>query len=245
MVIILHFIFICTAFFFFFGFTNGDIQEILPRNLLNYRTIYVDQSKKIQAAIDSVPSNNRNWVIISVKAGVYNEQVTIPPDKPFIYLKGEGIGKTSIVWGAHDTMFVATFASLADNIFVSGITFVKCRITVNSVTPEIPGFIAAQARGQPNEANGFVFKQCSVNGQGKAFLGRAWKAYSRVIYYESFLSNVVITFSEHGCLGSGSDKSNRVKWEKNLTPAELQPFITNSYIDSDGWIGRLPLSILD
>ncbi|KAK4482548.1 hypothetical protein RD792_009708, partial [Penstemon davidsonii] len=261
-----------------------------------------------------------------------DEQVTIPPEKPFIYLKGEGIGKTSIVWGAHDTMFVATFASLADNILVSGITFAnsynyppnknrnpvapavaarisgdksafykcsflgyqdtllddhgrhlfklctiegaidfifgggqsiyeKCSINVNSVTPEIPGFIAAQARGQPNESNGFVFKQCGVNGQGKAFLGRAWKAYSRVIYYESFLSNVVvpqgwdswdfasqvnqITFSEHGCLGSGSDKSNRVKWEKNLTPAELQPFITNSYIDSDGWIGRLPLSILD
>ncbi|GER45792.1 pectin lyase-like superfamily protein, partial [Striga asiatica] len=78
----------------------------------------------IQEAIDSVPPRNHHWINISVKTGVYKEQVKIPRDKPFIYLKGEGIGKTVLVWGAHDSMLTSpTFASMADNIVVSGITF--------------------------------------------------------------------------------------------------------------------------
>ncbi|KAK6138551.1 hypothetical protein DH2020_027706 [Rehmannia glutinosa] len=259
----------------------------------------------IQSAIDSVPSNNKDWIFISVKAGIYNEQVKIPPDKPFIYLKGEGIGKTNVVWGAHDTMLTSsTFASMADNIVVSGITFVnsynypprkngnpvkqavaarisgdksafyecsflgyqdtllddkgrhffklctiegaidfifgggqsiyeQCTISVNvgELKPGSTGYIAAQARASPKDGGGFIFKQCNVTGKGKVFLGRAWKAYSRAIYYDSFLSDIVvpqgwdawahdgheseITFAEDKCQGRGSDKSKRVKWEKN------------------------------
>ncbi|KAK4478290.1 hypothetical protein RD792_017579, partial [Penstemon davidsonii] len=199
------------------------------------------------------------------------EQVIIPQDKPFIYLKGEGIGKTSVVWGAHDSMSTsATFASFADNTLVSGITFVnsynyppaknvnkigpavatrisgdksafyecsflgyqdtllddkgrhffknctiegavdfifgrgqsiyeKCSIQVNVgiIRPKSTGYITAQARTQPNEPNGFVFKQCNVSGIGKTYLGRAWRAYSRVVYYDSFLSDIVVPLGWH------------------------------------------------
>lgn len=48
----------------------------------------------------------------------------ISEEKPFIHLKGEA-GKTTIVWDAVDSIFdSATFHSLADNILVTGITFV-------------------------------------------------------------------------------------------------------------------------
>ncbi|KAL0414084.1 UNVERIFIED_CONTAM: putative pectinesterase 29 [Sesamum radiatum] len=341
MAMFVHCIYICTAFFIFSAFTNGEFEGRSSKKLSDDdSTITVDASghtgfSTIQAAIDSVPSNNKNWISIYVKAGVYNEQVKIPPDKTFIHLKGEGIGKTNVVWGAHDSMLTsATFASTADNIIVSGITFVnsynyppskngspvkpavaakisgdksafyecsflgfqdtllddagrhyfklcniegaidfifgggqsiyeKCRISVNAgiLNPGSTGFIAAQARASPYDAGGFVFKQCNVTGNGKTFLGRAWKAYSRAIFFDSFLSDIVvsqgwdawtyvghenkITFAEEECEGSGSDKSGRVVWEKDLSPEEIKSLTSNSYIDDEGWIPKLPLNIQD
>lgn len=55
--------------------TYGKAQK-MNRAATYWQTIYVDQSggskfAKIQAAIDSVPSNNQNWVRIFVEAGVY------------------------------------------------------------------------------------------------------------------------------------------------------------------------------
>ena len=45
-------------------------------NLSNARTITVDQSGKgdfttVQQAIDSIPSNNNEWTVIHLRAGVY------------------------------------------------------------------------------------------------------------------------------------------------------------------------------
>lgn len=329
-------VFTCTVLLICNGFTNGELQRF--SRIRDISTINVDKSQNlsfstIQAAIDSVPSNNKNWISISVKAGVYNEQVQIPSDKPFIYLKGEGMDTTSVVWDGHDQMLIsATFASFADNILVSGITFVnsynyppsknrnpvkqavaarisgensafyecgflgyqdtllddkgkhyfilctiegavdfifgngqsiyeRCNISLNVGIPNpgSTGFIAAQAREEPDQTSGFVFKRCSVDGKGHALLGRAWKPYSRVIYYQSSLSNVVVpqgwdiwdnaghegdvTFVEEECSGEGSNKSDRVNWEKTLTPAELESFTTISYIDSEGWIPNLPIHL--
>jgi hypothetical protein len=36
-----------------------------------------------------------------------------------------------------------------------------------------------------------VFNRCAVIGSGKVYLGRAWKAFSRVIFVNSLLSEVV------------------------------------------------------
>ncbi|KAG9129439.1 hypothetical protein Leryth_023972, partial [Lithospermum erythrorhizon] len=45
------------------------------------------------------------------------EQVKIPYDKPFIYLRGQNKGKTMVVWDAHQGIDKsATFISEADNI---------------------------------------------------------------------------------------------------------------------------------
>lgn len=60
------------------------------------------------------------------------------------------------------------------------------------IVPGSTGFIAAQARSSPHDPSGFVFKECNVTGIGNTFLGRAWKPYSRVIYYGSFLSGIVV-----------------------------------------------------
>ncbi|KAJ4850937.1 hypothetical protein Tsubulata_030362, partial [Turnera subulata] len=55
----------------------------------------------------------------------------------------------------------------------------------------LSGFITAQKKESPKETNGFVFKNCTISGIGKASLGRAWGPYSTVIFANSTLSTVV------------------------------------------------------
>lgn len=53
------------------------------------------------------------------------------------------------------------------------------------------GFITAQGRKSAYEPTGFVFRRGIVSGTGQAFLGRAYGPYSRVIFHETTMSNVV------------------------------------------------------
>lgn len=57
--------------------------------------------------------------------------------------------------------------------------------------PGIKGIITAQGRTNPEDTNGFVFKDCKVTGTGKAVLGRPWRPYARVLFYHSNLTDVV------------------------------------------------------
>ncbi|XP_031106078.1 probable pectinesterase 29 [Ipomoea triloba] len=321
-------------FFLVLGWVSGGRAQ--------YWTIHVDQSgssdfKTIQSAIDSVPSNNSNWVCISIKPAIYMEQVTISYDKQYIYLKGEGNineEKASIVWGSSGGLRSSpTFTCLADNIKVENLNFVnsynyppitkssyptipavaarvngdkmafyncgfygmqdtlfdamgrhyfkhciiegaidfifgagqsifeECRIVVNvgkSLEEGDTGSITAQGRSGANDSNAFVFKNCNVTGNGKAILGRPWRDYSRVIFFNSSLSDIIVppgwdswfcgnhvdqlTFAEINCYGPGSNTSNRVAWEAQLSQEMTDYFVNiTNFIDVDQWVSNQPL----
>uniref|UniRef100_A0A0E0LP76 pectinesterase n=1 Tax=Oryza punctata TaxID=4537 RepID=A0A0E0LP76_ORYPU len=57
--------------------------------------------RTVQAAVDSVPDGNREWIRIHVKKGNYREKVTVPTHKHYILLEGDGCWKTAISYGAH------------------------------------------------------------------------------------------------------------------------------------------------
>jgi hypothetical protein len=69
----------------------------------------------------------------------------------------------------------------------------NCMINVTAgILPEgIKGYITAQDRKSEDEPTGFLFRGGSVSGSGQAFLGRAYGPYSRVIFQETTLSEVV------------------------------------------------------
>ncbi|XP_042024894.1 probable pectinesterase 29 isoform X2 [Salvia splendens] len=165
-------LFICTLLFICDRFTNGIELEDIP-------TINVDKSQNssfssIQAAINSVPSNNKKWISISVSAGVYKEKVEIPSDKPFIYVKGEGMGRTRVVWNGHGSILTsATFTSLADNILVSGITFMNAYNYPPSknVNPVMPA-VAARISGDQS-----AFHECGFLGYQDTLLDDKGKHY--------------------------------------------------------------------
>ncbi|XP_004509504.1 probable pectinesterase 29 [Cicer arietinum] len=127
--------------------------------------------------------------------------------------------------------------------------------------PKHDGCFTAQRRTTANESSGFVFKNCTFTGtRGNAILGRSLDAYARVIIANSYLSNVVtpvgwnsrtfvgheetITFVEVGNRGPGANQSKRVKWMKHLSGAELDQFLSISYIDNEGWFPKLPTNIV-
>ncbi|XP_019163039.1 PREDICTED: probable pectinesterase 55 isoform X2 [Ipomoea nil] len=308
------------VFFFFLvlGWVSGGRAQ--------YLTIHVDQSgssdfKTIQSAIDSVPSNNSQWVCISIKPAIYLEQVTIPYHKQYIYLKGEGNEKASIVWESRGSFRSSpTFSCFADNIKVENLNFVnsynyhhkapavaanvvgdrmafydcgfygvqdtlldargkhyfkrciiegavdfifgagqsifeECTIVVNvgkSRREGSKGYITAQGRSGANDSNAFVFKNCNVTGSGKAILGRPWRPYARVIFFNSSLSDVIVpygwdswnyanqvdqlTFAEINCYGPGSNTSKRVAWEAQLSQEMTEYFVNiTKFIDADQW----------
>ncbi|XP_038875009.1 probable pectinesterase 29 [Benincasa hispida] len=314
---------------------EGQSYRSVGMKKLTWKTLIVDQNghgnfSTIQAAIDSIPSNNRFWVSIHVKPGVYREKVKIPYDKPYIILKGQSKRTTKVVWDDHLTVAQSpTFTSSADNIVVKSITFVnsynypwnngnprvpavaamitgdkssfyKCgfygvqdtlwddqgrhyyhRCTIQGAVDFIFGaaqsifqgcsisvvgeallplgstsFITAQGRTNPNDANGFVFKECNVFGSGSAFLGRPWRGYSRVIFYNSNFSNIInpngwdpwhfvgqenqLTYAENGCYGPGADMSHRVEWEKKLSLNEIRQLTSLNFINGESWIQDQP-----
>ncbi|XP_055822139.1 probable pectinesterase 29 [Solanum dulcamara] len=337
------FFFISLVFFFFIGIIELGNAKFLSdfhfkEQKLNNPTVYVDpyghgNFPTIQSAIDSVPQDNQKWICIIIKPGQYREQVKIPREKPYIYLKGEENGKIIVTWDAHDSIATdATFTTEANNTIVENITFINsynyppksnnnprvmavaamiagdksifykceflgfqdtlwdvegrhyfklctiegavdfifgngqsiyenCTISVNAGALDgLIGYITAQGRSNPNDTSGFVFKNCNVTGNGQIFLGRPWRDYARVLFYDSSMANVItpqgwdaglfvgkekqLTFAEGSCKGIGSSISKRVSWVAKLSQQELQQLTSISFIDNEGWMTKQPLKVL-
>ncbi|KAF0916909.1 hypothetical protein E2562_015086 [Oryza meyeriana var. granulata] len=233
------------------------------------RSIFVNKKGgadfiRIQDAINSVPFGNDQWIRIHVAAGVYKEKVSIPVNKSFIMLEGEGRQQTSIEWADHagggdsGTADSPTFASYAPDFMARDITFKNTYDAVGRMAPAVaalvagdrssfyrcgfvgvqdtlsdllgrhyyegcyiegavdfifgegqsifqrceistarspvePGFITAQGRSSGSDPSGFVFKSCTVGGATPAYLGRAWRGYARVVFYQTAMSGAVVS----------------------------------------------------
>ncbi|CAJ2677232.1 unnamed protein product [Trifolium pratense] len=89
------------------------------------------QFKTVTEAINSYPvKNRRDRFVIYVKAGIYNEYITIAKNKNNILLYGDGPTKTIITGskalnkeGTDKTMDTATFSTLAKDFTAKSITF--------------------------------------------------------------------------------------------------------------------------
>lgn len=62
----------------------------------------------------------------------------------------------------------------------------------HDIEPGFIGYVTAQGRFNPNDGSGFVFKNCHVFGTGSVYLGRPWRSFARVLFYQSNFSNVIV-----------------------------------------------------
>ncbi|GAB2265726.1 Probable pectinesterase 67 [Dionaea muscipula] len=134
------------------------VKQVIDAPLLTQkiganRTIVVDingqgEFTSVQAAIDAIPSGNNEWIIIHIRKGIYREKVQIPQDKPYIFLRGNGQGKTSIFWSqsSTDNIESATFKVEAPNVVVFGISFKNMAptgVAYTSQNQSVAAFVAA------------------------------------------------------------------------------------------------------
>ncbi|KAK7273999.1 hypothetical protein RIF29_15068 [Crotalaria pallida] len=177
-------------------------------------------------------------------------------DKTYFYRVGF-FGLQDTLWDDQGRHYykLCTIQGAIDFIFGAGQSlFQRCSISViaAALEPGLIGFITAQGRINPGEANGFVFSNCHVFGNGSTFLGRPWRRYSRVLFYNTNMTNVVeprgwdpwsfageedrITFSEYDNFGPGSNTSERVSWAKKLDLKTVKMMTSMNFIDSEGWL---------
>nr|XP_023926287.1 probable pectinesterase 29 [Quercus suber] len=55
----------------------------------------------------------------------------------------------------------------------------------------VNAYITAQGRDSDKETNGFVFNYCKVTGTGPAYLGRAYRNHSTVVFYRSTFEDII------------------------------------------------------
>uniref|UniRef100_A0A7N0T1V0 Pectinesterase n=1 Tax=Kalanchoe fedtschenkoi TaxID=63787 RepID=A0A7N0T1V0_KALFE len=103
---------------------------LLTQKISTNRSIIVDAAgngefTSIQAAVDSVPEGNSKWIIVHVRKGVYGEKVHIPKHKPYIFMRGNGRGRTVVVWSqsSEDNIESATLRVEAKHFVAFGISF--------------------------------------------------------------------------------------------------------------------------
>ncbi|KAK4761010.1 hypothetical protein SAY87_005903 [Trapa incisa] len=115
----------------------------------------------INEAISNAPNNSKSsdgYFMIYVTAGVYEEYVSIPKKKRYLFMMGDGINET-IITGNHSivdgwtTFHSATFSVVAPDFVAVGITF---RNTA--------GAVKHQAVAVRNGADRSIFYTCSFEG---------------------------------------------------------------------------------
>ncbi|KAG4949075.1 hypothetical protein JHK82_044134 [Glycine max] len=124
--------------------------------------------------------------LLTEKLGINRtEKVHIPENKPYIFMRGNGKGKTAIVWSqsSEDNVASATFKVEAHDFIAFGISFK--RVTIK-------GSVTAQNRESEGEMSGFIFIKGKVYDIGGVYLGRAKGPYSRVIFAETYLSMTIV-----------------------------------------------------
>eukprot|EP00253_Pinus_taeda_P020617 PITA_20617 len=178
-----------------------DLNSRLPRKLNDIagRVIVVAKEKgngdftTVQDAINAVPANNTNSILILVKPGIYNEKVTIPEEKPFIILSGSGANNTVITWNDSAKASGGTYYCATVSVFASD--FIARYITIQNSYG--PGDQAVALR---------------ISGDRSAFYGCRFLGYQDTVLDESgkhYFSNCFIEGAADFICGDGQSLYER------------------------------------
>lgn len=164
-------------------FVLGAIQIFAKPNI----TVAADGSgdvKTVGEAIAKVPENNKKRFTIFIKKGVYNEQVRIPANKPFITFVGESAETTKIVFDINNKRAGTTSAAYA--VYIGGHDFHAENLTFeNSFDYKANiGQSGSQAVALLSEADRLVFKNCKFLGWQDTLYAKNGRQYFENCYIE-------------------------------------------------------------
>uniref|UniRef100_A0A2N9IUE4 Uncharacterized protein n=1 Tax=Fagus sylvatica TaxID=28930 RepID=A0A2N9IUE4_FAGSY len=231
----------------------------------------------IMEAVKATPNNSLARFVIYIKKATYKEYVSIPLNKWNIMMVGDGMDQT-IISGSHSnttgygTYGSATFAVDGQQFVAVDITFeniagpkegqAKCEILPRQALPGQSNTITAQGRDKPNSKTGFSFHLCTISGDSDlissanptpTFLGRPWKTYSRTVFMETFMSNIInpegwlrwnssfestLFYGEYKNTGPGASTDKRVNWPgvHILDSSQAQLYTVSQFLDGNSWL---------
>jgi pectin methylesterase-like acyl-CoA thioesterase len=160
----------------------------------------------VQAAINAVPANNRNWFTIYIKNGIYQEVVTVPAGKTYVRLLGESAAGTKLTYNRCSSTAGGTAASAsvffqANNLIAENLTFENSFDYDNSSLPNKQAVAAEPAADRQAFINcRFIghqdtlyvrfgrqyFKNCYIEGHVDFIFGDATAVFDRCTIYSLY-----------------------------------------------------------
>ncbi|CAH1425339.1 unnamed protein product [Lactuca virosa] len=185
--------------------------------------------------------------------------------------------------GYQDTLYVHSFRQFyrecdiygtIDYIFGNAaVVFQGCNIISRMPMPSQFTVIAAQSRDSPDQQTGISFQNCSILATDdlrdrssfvrnstsipavKSYLGRPWRTYSRTVFMESYIDNLIdpmgwihwsskdeglesLYYGEYGNIGPGSRVEGRVSWPGYhvMDYNEATNFTVSEFIAGEEWL---------
>ncbi|XP_022764679.1 probable pectinesterase/pectinesterase inhibitor 47 [Durio zibethinus] len=141
--------------------------------------------------------------------------------------------------------------------------FQSCNFYVRKPLPEQKNTITAQGRTDPNQNTGISIQNCTIeaapdlatdSSNNLNYLGRPWKQYSRTVFMQSYMGNLIsppgwlewngtfgldtLSYGEFGNYGPGADTSKRVKWPgySLLNATQAMDFTVCNFTMGDTWL---------
>ncbi|KAK7259718.1 hypothetical protein RIF29_25331 [Crotalaria pallida] len=149
--------------------------------------------------------------------------------------------------GYQDTLYVHSLRQFyrecdiygtVDFIFGNAaVVFQNCNIYARKPLPNQKNAVTAQGRTDPNQNTGISIQNCKIDAtpdlaadlnSTSSYLGRPWKVYSRTVYLQSYMGDVIhptgwlewngtvgldtLFYGEFNNYGPGAKTDNRVQW---------------------------------
>ncbi|KAK4778940.1 hypothetical protein SAY86_006468 [Trapa natans] len=143
-----------------------------------------------------------------------------------------------------------------DFIFGNGAAVLQnCKIYTRVPLPLQKVTITAQGRKSPDQSTGFTIQDSYVLASQPTYLGRPWKQYSRTVFINTYMSNLVqprgwlewfgdfalgtLWYGEYRNYGPGASLAGRITWPgyhiiRDASTAEF--FTAGRFIDGRTWL---------
>jgi len=176
--------------------------------------------------------------------------------------------------GYQDTLYAHSFRQFyrecniygtVDFIFGnSAVVLQNCNLLARRPLENQKILYTAQGRHDPNENTGISIQNCNVTAAPdllpvkssfEVYLGRPWKEYSRTVFMQSFLGDLIhpagwfewngtfalstLYYGEYNNRGPGAGTANRVNWPGYRvinSSSEASQFTVSKFIEGDSWL---------
>jgi PelA/Pel-15E family pectate lyase len=134
-------------------------------------------AKTVQEAINLIPENNQKRRTLSIKAGVYKEQVNLPANKPYVTFRGEKAETTILTFNLSNKDVGSTSGSYST--YIGGHDF-----SAENLTFENSFGTGSQAVAILVEADRSVFTNCRFLAWQDTLYAKGGRQYYRDCYIE-------------------------------------------------------------